>query len=93
MTPEEQRLLAKLLRKFQVFRAERRALITILKEAARDRRPPYDWEKELHRLQESPEYYALLVEFEPIALQLEQGADFDELIPLIQKISEGKLPN
>jgi len=86
-------MLAQLLRKFQLLRADRRALITILKEAVRDKRSPQDWEKELQRLRESPEYHAFLAEFEPIFVQLEQGADLAELEPLLRKLSETKLPN
>lgn len=93
MTPEEQRMLAQVLRRLAAYMAERRILITILKGAVRDNRSPQDWEKELHRLRETPEYYAFLEQFEPIFSQLDQAADLEELMPLIQKIIEGKPPN
>jgi hypothetical protein len=93
MTPQEQRMLAEVLRRLAAYMAERRILITILKEAVRDNRSPQDWEKELHRLRETPEYHAFLEQFEPIFSQLDQAADLEELMPLIQKIIEGKAPN
>lgn len=73
--------------------AERRALIAILKECEHDHRVPDDWEKELVRIRETPEYRAFLGEFESMISRLEQAADLDEVLPLIEKVTKGKLPN
>lgn len=93
MTPEEQRALAALLRRFVKIMAERRCLITILDEAVEGQRSPTRWRDDFENLRQSPHFRAFLEEFEPMIVRLEQGADIDELIPLLQKITEGKLPN
>jgi hypothetical protein len=86
MKPEENRILAAIARSLATFRAERRALITILDEAQKAQRPPGDWRKDLNRLRETPEYRAILVEFESTFLQLEQTADLDEAIHLLDAL-------
>jgi hypothetical protein len=93
MTPEEQRALAAVLRRLAKYMAERRALITILSDAAQTHRCPEDWESDLARLRETPAYRAILEDFEPMISRLEQDADLSEVLPLIEKVMKGKLPN
>jgi hypothetical protein len=64
MTREEQRAVAELMRRLATYMAERRCLITIREEAVRRRRLPDNWERELLRLRQTPEYHAVLEEFE-----------------------------
>ena len=85
--------MAALMRRLALFIAERRSLITILKESSRDARVPQQWEQELERLRMTPEYRAILEEHEPTIRKLEEDADFEALLPLIRKATEGKLPN
>jgi hypothetical protein len=85
---EEKRAMAALMRRLAIFMAERRSLITILKEAARDARVPQQWEQELKHLQAAPEYRAILDEYEPTIRKLEEDADFEALLPLIRKATE-----
>lgn len=93
MTPTEKVAMAALMRRLALFIAERRSLITILKESSRDARVPQQWEQELERLRMTPEYRAILEEHEPTIRKLEEDADFEALLPLIRKATEGKLPN
>ena len=93
MTPEEARIMAELARKLVLFMAERRCLVTILSEAVRDKRVPTDWTSTLMKLRAIPEYQNFLAQWEPALHKLEEEANFEALLPLLQKISEGKLPN
>lgn len=93
MTPDEKRTLAALLRRFFTLMADRRALISLLKSFEADGRIPPEWREDFVALQQSPEYGALLEANAPMILRLEEAAEIDELIPMIQKLSEGKLPN
>jgi hypothetical protein len=68
--------------------ADRKALITIIAETGY-----LDWPARLETLRITPEYDAALEVYEPTAQQLDQGAEIEELIPLLKKLSEGKLPN
>jgi len=93
MTPEEARIMAELARRLVLFMAERRCLITILSEAVRDRQVPTDWTSKLVKLQVIPEYQNFVAQWEPAIRKLEEDAEFEALLPLLQKISEGKFPN
>jgi hypothetical protein len=93
MTPKEKRIVAGLARRLVKFLAERRAMVTILKQAEAENRPPTDWLEELETLRQTPEYRAVVEANEPMILQLEQGADIDEILPLLEQFAKGKLPN
>lgn len=93
MNPKEKRILASVARRLVTFIAERRALITILRQAEVEGRPPADWVGELEMLRQTAEYRAVLEANEPMIAQLEQGADVDEVLALLEKFSKGKLPN
>jgi hypothetical protein len=86
-------MFASMVRRLQLFRAERRALITILNRAALKKHIPMDWKADLVRIRQSPDYKAVVQEYEATLAQLEQGADLDDLMHLFQKLSEGKPPN
>jgi hypothetical protein len=93
MNPKEKRAVAEVLRKLGIMMADRRALITILREAEQSSVPPRQWTQRFDQLQKTPEYLAFLAQFEPVIVRLKETADLDEVMPLIQKLSEGKLPN
>jgi vacuolar-type H+-ATPase subunit C/Vma6 len=93
MTPEEKRALAAFMRRFAKLMADRRALITILKTAADNQRPPTDWEKVLEELRQHPYYRAFLEQYEPTIRQLEEDAEIEALLPLFERMSEGKKPD
>ncbi len=93
MTPEQRRALAAFLRHHLNLKAENRALMAILATAAQDGNPPIDWPENLETLRHMPEYRAVLEEFEPLIVQLEQGAAETDLIELLQKTLGGRPPN
>jgi len=93
MKPDEKRAVAQLMRRLTIFIAERRALITLLKQAEAEHRPPGNWKADLAALQETPQYHAVLEANEPMIVQLEEGAEIDEVMSLFLKLNEGKLPN
>lgn len=93
MEPNEKRALAQLMRRFVRLLADRRALMTLLKETESEGIISDAWRDRFEQLQQTPEYSAILEAYEPMILRLEEGADLDEVMPLFQKISEGKLPN
>ena len=47
----------------------------------------------LKHLQATPEYRAILDEYESTLRKLEEDADSEARLPLIRKANEGKLPN
>lgn len=93
MTPEEKRALAAFMRRFVKLMADRRALITILKEAEHNQHPPTGWEKDFESLQDQPYYRAFVEQYESTIHQLEMDADIEALLPLFEKLSQGKPPN
>jgi hypothetical protein len=93
MNPQEKRILAGIARRLIMFMAERRALITILKEAVVRNRVPDDWIADLESLRQTREYRAVLEANEPMFVQLEQGADLDEILPLLEQFAKDKPPN
>jgi hypothetical protein len=93
MNPQEKRILAGIARRLIMFMAERRALITILKEAVVRNRVPDDWIADLESLRQTREYRAVLEANEPMIVQLEQGADLDEILPLLEQFAKDKPPN
>lgn len=90
MKLEEAKIMAALARKLAIFMADRRCFIQILQDAIREHRIPTDWQKQLKEMQQSPEYRNLVAQWEPPLRQLEEDAEIEALLPLLQKISEGK---
>lgn len=93
MTPDEKRYLAKLMRRVMIFTADHRALTTLLRLAVAKDQVPVGWESDFEKLQQTVEYRDFVAIHEPMVLKLEQGADLDEVIPLLENIATGKLPN
>ena len=93
MTPEEKSALAALMRRFALLMADRRALVTILRESDQGNRCPKGWEMELERLRGTAAYKDFLAIWEPPIVRLEEDAEIEALLPLLAKLSEGKLPN
>jgi hypothetical protein len=93
MTADEKRTIAAMMRRFLMLMADRRALISILDTAVEMHSIPNGWKDDLERLRQTPEYRKILAEYEPTILQLEQAPEFDDLIPILEKMNKGKLPN
>ena len=93
LSEDQKRALIRFIEEHLQLIADNRALIAILVQKQMDRRLVTNWVADLERLRRSPEYHAILEDFESIASELEQEGDLDEAIRRLQKISEGKPPN
>jgi hypothetical protein len=93
MTPDEKRAVAAMMQRLVIFIAERRSMVTVLMDSVRDGRIPEQWEKELERLRATSEYHAILEQYAPTIRKLKEDADLEVLLPLLQKLAEGQLPN
>jgi hypothetical protein len=93
MTPEEIRMLVTLIRRVNVLRAERTALMTIIKRSAHINKVPVNWKAEMALIRQSPDFRDIAAEDEAKLSRLEETADHEELMRLLRKLSEGKLPN
>jgi hypothetical protein len=51
---------------------------------------PLDWEQKLEAFGQTPQYRAMLEEFEPLIVQFEQGASETVLMELLQKMLKGR---
>jgi predicted HAD superfamily phosphohydrolase YqeG len=93
MTPAEVRMLTTMIRRNQVLRAERMALLTIIKRSVHVRQVPTLWKTDLENIRKSPGYRALVQELDTTLSQVEQSADQAELADLLKKLSKDALPN
>jgi len=86
-------MLTTMIRRNQVLRAERMALLTIIKRSVHVRQVPTLWKTDLENIRKSPEYRSLVQELDTTLSHLEQSADQAELADLFQKLSKDTLPN
>jgi hypothetical protein len=93
MTTQETKMFCTLIRRSQVLRAERRALMTIIKRAVLKKEIPKNWKIDLAAIRKTPDYRAIVQELETTLVRLEQGADDADLLRLFEKLDEGKPPN
>jgi hypothetical protein len=90
MTPEQRRALAVFLRQNLRNLADIQILRATL-ELSRERGfVPLDWEQKLEAFGQTPQYRAMLEEFEPLIVQFEQGASETALMELLQKMLKGR---
>jgi hypothetical protein len=90
MTPEQRRALAVFLRQNLRNLADIQVLRATL-ELSRERGfVPLDWEQKLEAFGQTPQYRAMLEEFEPLIVQFEQGASETVLMELLQKMLKGR---
>jgi hypothetical protein len=94
MEPEITRMITRLIRKSQTLRAERTALMTIIKRYAHIKKAPLSWKADLDLIRQSPDYRAIAEELDPTISALEQAADQTEVLRLIEQLGgDEKLPN
>ncbi|MGB2672282.1 MAG: hypothetical protein WA621_04475 [Candidatus Acidiferrum sp.] len=51
---------------------------------------PLDWEQKLEAFGQTPQYRAMLEEFEPLIVQFEQNTSETALMELLQKMLKGR---
>jgi hypothetical protein len=90
MTPEQRRALAVFLRQHLRNLADIQTLRATLELSSRRGFVPLDWEQKLEAFSQTPEYRALLEEFDPLIVQFEQGASETALIELLEKTVKGR---
>ena len=85
MTPEQRRALAIFLRQHLRNLADIQTLRATLELSSQRGFVPLDWEHKLEAFGQTPQYRAMLDEFEPLIVQFEQGTSETALIELLQK--------
>ena len=93
MTPERRRALAAFLREHMKLIAENLALRAILDSSAAHEQPAVDWQENLEELRRTPEYRAIVEEFEPQIAQIERGDAESDLIESLQRLLGGRAVN
>jgi hypothetical protein len=93
MKDEQRRAIARIIRRQAKLFAELPALTSLLETYAKRNEAPHNWREMLEEIRKSDDYKAIVEEFEPIALRLENEVADDDLIEILLKMSEGKLPN
>ena len=93
MTLEQRRALAAFLREHMKLIAENLGLRAILDSSAAHEQAPVDWQDNLEELRRTPEYRAIVEEFEPQIAQIERGDAESDLIESLQKLLGGRAVN
>ncbi|MGB2592890.1 MAG: hypothetical protein WBG02_13565 [Candidatus Acidiferrum sp.] len=92
MTPEQRRTLAVFLRQNLKNLADIQILRATLELSRQRGFVPLDWEQKLEAFGQTPQYRAMLEEFEPLIVQVEQGTSETALMELLQKMQKGRQP-
>jgi hypothetical protein len=90
MTPEQRRALAVFLRQNLKNLADVQILRATLELSRQRGFVPLDWEQKLDAFGQTPQYRAMLEEFEPLIVQFEQNTSETALTELLQKMLEGR---
>lgn len=90
MTPEQRRALAVFLRQNLKNLADIQILKATLELSCHRGFVPLDWEQKLEAFGQTPQYRAMLEEFEPLIVQFEQNTSETALIELLQKMLRGR---
>ncbi len=90
MTPDQRRALAIFLRQHLRNLADIQTLRATLELSSQRGFVPLDWEQKLEAFGQTPQYRAMLDEFEPLIVQFEQGTSETALIELLQKTLKGR---
>jgi lipopolysaccharide biosynthesis regulator YciM len=93
MTHEQRRALAAFLREHMKLIAENLALRAILDSNAAHEQAPVDWQDNLEQLRQTPEYRAIVEDFEPQIAQIERGDAESDLIESLQRLLGGRAVN
>jgi hypothetical protein len=90
MTPEQRRALAVFLRQNLKNLADIQILKATLELSRQRGFVPLDWEQKLEAFGQTPQYRAMLEEFEPLIVQFEQNTSETALMELLQKMLKGR---
>jgi len=90
MTPEQRRALAVFLRQNLKNLADMQILRATLELSRQRGFVPLDWEQKLEAFGQTPQYRAMLEEFEPLIVQFEQNTSETALMELLQKMLKGR---
>jgi hypothetical protein len=90
MTPEQRRALAVFLRQSLKNLADIQILRATLELSRQRGFVPLDWEQKLEAFGQTPQYRAMLEEFEPLIVQFEQNTSETALMELLQKMPKGR---
>jgi hypothetical protein len=90
MTPEQRRVLAVFLPQHLRNLADIQTLRATLELSSQRGFVPLDWEQKLEAFGQTPQYRAMLEDFEPLIVQFEQSASETALIELLQKTLKGR---
>jgi hypothetical protein len=93
MKKAQKHALARIVRRQAILFAELPLLESMLDTYQSTKTAPTNWKQARKDLRDSETYQKILQEFEPMISALESASDDDDLIPLLQKIADGKLPN
>ena len=94
LSGKQGRAIAGIIRSHVETARELAATRTLLEMAVRQGICPLDWEIALAELKKTPEYLAGSDQFEAMLSRIEQDADENDLIDLLEKMSSfGSLPN
>jgi hypothetical protein len=94
MTKEQAESITAMLRQHISLMADMITLTGILQASVDAGRPvPKEWMSILEKSRNSAHYRSLLERYEPLLSRFEQAGADNDLIAMIQKMSEGKLPN
>ncbi len=90
MTPEQRRALAVFPRQNLKNLADIQILRATLELSRQRGFVPLDWEQKLEAFGQTPQFRAMLEEFEPLIVQFEQNTSETALIELLQKMLKGR---
>jgi hypothetical protein len=90
MTPQQRHALAVFLRQNLKNLADIQILRATLELSRQRGFVPLDWEQKLEAFGQTPQYRAMLEEFEPLIVQFEQNTSETALMELLQKMLKGR---
>ncbi|MGA9507241.1 MAG: hypothetical protein WBV55_01210 [Candidatus Sulfotelmatobacter sp.] len=93
MKSQEIEMFSALIRRCQVMRAERMALVTILKRYALINEAPTNWKADLDLIRESADYRKIVQELDSMLARLLEDTDLRELQRLCEQLGDDKPPN
>jgi hypothetical protein len=93
MNAKEIEMFTALIRRCQVLRAERMALVTLLKRSVHVDKVPTSWRDDLGLIRQTADYRGIVQEFDSMLARLLKDADLREIQRLFEQLGDDKLPN
>lgn len=94
MNPEQSRKFIELLREHMMLRAEVRSLASILTYVeTQGHLPIEDWLATLKEMRQTPEYRNISEQYESLFARVEQAADVNEAVRLLETMPSAQIPN